>query len=62
MEQFNTLLNEVLDTKNADINIVSVSDWNQLSIDELNPEFENELHKVISDDDVPHPDDKEPEE
>ena len=41
MDQSNTLLNKQLDTKDVDINIDSVPDWNLLSIDELDPEFEN---------------------
>ena len=41
MDQSNTLLNKRLDTKDVDINIDSVPDWNLLSIDELDPEFEN---------------------
>ena len=62
MEQSNTLLNERLEAKYVYINIASVSDWNQLSIDEINPEFDNEFHKVISDDDAPHADGEQPKE
>ena len=58
MDQPNTLLKNRLDTKDVDINIDSVPDWNWLSIDELDTEFDNEAHKVISDDDIPHADDE----
>ena len=37
MEQSNTLLNERMDHKGVDINIVSVPDWNRLFIDDLDP-------------------------
>ena len=56
MEQSNTLLNEQLDNKDVNINISSVPDWSQLSIDDLDPEFDDKFHKFISDDDVPHAD------
>ena len=58
MEQSNTLLNKRLDSKDVDINIASVTDWNNLPIDELDPKFDYELHKVISEDDVPHADEE----
>ena len=60
MEQFNTLLKEQLDAKDVDINIASLPDWNWWSIDELDPEFDDEFHKVISDDDVSHYDEEQP--
>ena len=53
MEQFNTLLNKQLDDKDVDIKIASVPYWNLLSIDDIDTEFDNEFHEVISDDDVP---------
>ena len=53
MEQSDTLLNERLYHKNNDINIASVTDWNWLFIDKLNPEFDNEFYRVTNDD-VPH--------
>ena len=56
MEKINILLNKRLDHKDVDINISSVPYWNILFIDELDPEFDNEYHKVISDGDVPHAD------
>ena len=56
MEQLNTLLNKRLDAKDVDINIASLSDQNRLSIENLDPEFGNEFHKVLSDDDVLHAD------
>ena len=62
MEQFNTLLNKRLEAKYANINITSKPDWNWLSIDKLDPEFDDEFHKVISDDDVPHADEAQPKE
>ena len=54
MEHFNTLLNERLGAKYVDTDIASVPDYNWLSIDELDPEFDNEFHKVIINDDIPH--------
>ena len=62
MEQSNSLLNERLEAKDIDTNIASVPDWNQWSIDNLDPEFDDELQKVISDDDVPHDDEEKPKE
>ena len=56
MEQLNTLLNKRLDAKDVDINIASVSDQNQLSVDKLDPEFDDEFHKIITDYDLPHAD------
>ena len=41
MEQFNTLLNKQMYAKDVDINIALVPDWNTLSIDELDPEFDD---------------------
>ena len=58
MEHSNTLLNERLDAKDVDIHIASVPDWNWLSIEDLDPEFGDELHKVISDNDLPHDDEE----
>ena len=55
-KQSNTLLNDRLDAKYVDINIASVPDWNRSYIDNIDPESDNELNKVISDDDVPHDD------
>ena len=60
VEQSNTLLNKQLDNKDSEINIVSVPDWNRLFIDNLDPEFDNEFHKVLSDDDVPCTDEEHP--
>ena len=62
MEQLNTLLNKRLDAKDVDINIASVSDQNQLSVDKLDPEFDDEFHKVISDDYDSRADEKQPKE
>ena len=62
MEQSNTLLNEQLEDKDVNITFASVPDWNQLSSDELNPEFDDEFHKVITDYDVPHDDEEKPKE
>ena len=56
------MLNEKLDAKDVNINIASVPDCNQLSIDKLDTEFYNELHKFISDYDVPHDDEEQPKE
>ena len=56
MEQFNTLINDLLDDKDVDINIASVPYWSLLSIDKIDTEFDNNFHEVISDDDVPHAD------
>ena len=56
------MLNEKLDAKDVNINIASVPDCNQLSIDKLDTEFDNELHKFISDYDVPHDDEEQPKE
>ena len=58
MEQSNKFLNKRLDAKDFDINIASVRDWNRLSIYELDPEFYDKFHKVISDDDAPHNDEE----
>ena len=60
MEQSNTLINERMDANYVYINIALVSVSNQLSIDEINPEFDNGFNKVISDDDVPHADEEQP--
>ena len=54
MEQLNTLPNKRLDTKDVDINNASVTNRNQLSIDNIDPKFYNGFHNVISDDDVSH--------
>ena len=62
MEQLNTLINRQPDAKGVNINIASVPHQNQLSIDEFDPEFYNEFHKVISDYDVPHADEEQPKE
>ena len=51
-----------MDTKDVDINIASVPDWNRLSIGNIDPEFGNEFHKVISDDYVPHDYEEQPKE
>ena len=61
MKQSNTLLNKRPEHKYVDINIASISDWNQLFIDELDPEFDDKFHKVTSDD-VPHADEEQPKE
>ena len=58
MEQSNTFLNQQLGDKDVDINIDSIPDWNLLSIYKLDPEFDNEFHKVISDDNVSHDDEE----
>ena len=52
MEQSNNLINERMDTKDVNINIAPVPDWNWLFIDDLDPEYDNEFHNFISDDDV----------
>ena len=62
MEQSNTLLNKQLDAKDIDINIASLPDWDWLYIDEINPESDDELHKFVSDDDVPHDYEEQPKE
>ena len=62
MEHSNTFLNNRLDAKDVYINIVSVPDWNQLSLDQLNPKRYDEFQKVISDDDIPHDDEEKPKE
>ena len=58
MEQSNRFLNKRLDAKDFDINIASVRDWNRLSIYDLDTEFYDKFHKVISDDDAPHNDEE----
>ena len=60
MENFNNLLNDQLETKYVNINIASVPDWNRIYIDRHDPEFYNEFHKVISDDDVPNANEEQP--
>ena len=62
MEQSNNVLNKQLGAKYVHINIASVPDWIRLSIDVINPEFEDEFHKVISYYDVPHADEEQPKE
>ena len=57
MKQSDTLLNKRLDHKDFDINIASVPYCNQLFIEKLDTEFDNEFHKVTSDD-VPHADEE----
>ena len=45
-----------MDTKDVDINIASVPDWNRLSIDKTSPGFDNKFRKVIIYYDVLHAD------
>ena len=61
MEQSNTLLNKLLDHKDANTNIFSVPDLNRLFSNKLYPEFDDEFRNVTSDD-VPHSDEEQPEE
>ena len=62
VEQSNTLLNKQLKAKDININIDSVPDWNWLSIENIDSEFDDKFHKVISNDDVPHDAEDQPKE
>ena len=58
MEQFNIYLYKLLGIKDVNIKITWIPDCYWLFIDKLEPEFDEELQKVISDNDVPEADEE----
>ena len=58
IEQFDTLLGDRLDAKDKDLEVNEIPDWNRLSTDEHDPQFNDEFNKVINDDSVPEADEE----
>ena len=56
MKDYDKLLANNIDAKKTSLSMDDVPDWNRLSINELDPDFDQEFNKVISDDDIPDAD------
>ena len=56
MKDYDEMLAKNIDAKNTTLSMDEVPDWNRLSLNELDPDFDEEFRKVISDDDVPDAD------
>jgi hypothetical protein len=59
ISEYNEGLKRRLEAKDIDANVTDVPDWNRLSMDESDPDFNEEFNKVISDDAIPEADDTE---
>lgn len=56
MRQYDTHIKERLDAIDKDTDLTEVPYWNQLSIDEFDPDCDEEFHEVINDEGVPEAD------
>ena len=54
MKSYDESLSKNIDARNTSLSMDEVPDWNRLSLNELDPDFDEEFKKVISDDDVPN--------
>ena len=56
MKDYDELLAKNIDTKNMSLSMDEIPDWNHPSLNELDPDFDEEFRKVINDNDVPEAD------
>ena len=53
MAEYDELLNKNIGAKNTELLRDEIPDWNRLSLNELDPKFDKENNKIISDEGVP---------
>ena len=53
MAEYDELLSKNIGAKGTELSMDEIPDWNRLSLNELDPEFDKEFNKVISDEGLP---------
>ena len=53
MKEYDQLLANNIDVKNMSLSMDEIPDWNRLSLNELDHDFDKKINKVISDNGVP---------
>ena len=56
MRDYDQLLSSNIDAKNTSLSMDDVPDWNRSSLNELDPDFDEEFNKVINDNGIPEAD------